>query len=87
MNLYLIKRSPDCYVCDTYAYAVVAAKSAGAAKCTHPAKGVVWKNKEWTKGGKEYGFDTWTSPKNIRPRLIGKAVKGTKAGMVCTSFN
>ena len=87
MNLYLIKRSPDVYVDDAYAYAVVAAESGMAAKHTHPTKGVVWKNRMWIKGGRDFGFDIWTNPKNVRTRLIGTAVQGTKAGMVCTSFN
>jgi hypothetical protein len=87
MNLYLIKRSPDCFVEDAYAYAVVAAETSEAAKYTHPLRGVVWREMGWSKGGRDYGFATWTNPKNVRPRLIGKAIKGTKAGMVCTFFN
>jgi hypothetical protein len=87
MNLYLIKRSPDCFVSDAYAYAVVAAESGQAARHTHPSRGVIWKNLAWRKGGRDFGFATWANPKRIRSRLIGKAVKGTKAGMVCTFFN
>jgi len=63
MNIYLIKRTPDRFVNDAYAYAVVAAESGLAARYTHPSRGVVWKNKVWSKGGKEYGFAIWTEPK------------------------
>lgn len=87
MNLYLIKRWPDRFVSDAYAYAVVAAKTGQAAKHTHPEKGVLWKNLRWSKGGRDYGFATWTDPSHVRPRLIGKAPAGRKAGIVCTSFN
>jgi hypothetical protein len=87
MNLYLIKRSPDCFISDAYAYAVVAAETGAAAKHTHPLRGVVWKNTGWSKGGKDYGFATWADPKNVRSRLIGTAVRGTQAGMICTFFN
>jgi hypothetical protein len=75
MNLYLIKRSPDCFVNDAYAYAVVAAETGEAAKYTHPSRGVVWKNMAWSKGGKDYGFATWTNPKNVRSRLIGTELR------------
>jgi hypothetical protein len=87
MNLYLIKRRPDRFVSDAYAYAVVAAETGEAAKCTHPARGVVWSNTRWSKAGRDYGLETWTIPTKVQFRLIGVAPKGTKAGIICTSFN
>lgn len=87
MNLYMIRRSPDLYISDAYAYAVVAAESGDDARHTHPDKGVFWKNHRWTKGGRDYGSDLWANPSSIRTRLLGKALLGTRAGPVCTSFN
>jgi hypothetical protein len=87
MNLYLIKRTPDYFVSDAYACAIVAAKDGQAAKHTHPVRGVIWRGESWCKGGKNYGLATWTEPGNVRPRLLGKAVRGMKAGIVCAFFN
>jgi len=87
MNLYLVRRSPDRYIADAFSSAVIAAETAKAARHTHPTKGVVWTKTTWTKGGRDYGFDIWTHPKNTRSRFLGTASVGTKAGMVCTSFN
>jgi hypothetical protein len=86
MNLYLIQRSPNRFVVDTFAFAIVAAETGRAARYIHPTKGVVWKDAMWVQGGREYGFDIWTNPSNVRSRLIGTAVEGTLAGMVCTAF-
>jgi hypothetical protein len=52
MNLYLIKRTPDYFVSDAYACAIVAAKDGQAAKHTHPVRGVIWRGESWCKGGK-----------------------------------
>jgi hypothetical protein len=87
MNLYVIRRSPDHFVSDKYAYAIVAAESGDAAKHTHPDKGVVWKNQRWTKGGRDYGSELWADPQKVRPKLLGIAKLGIKAGPICTSFN
>jgi hypothetical protein len=87
MNLYVIRRSPDRFVSDTYTYAIVAAESGDAAKHTHPDKGVVWKNNRRTKGGRDYGFELWTDPKRVPPRLLGTAILSLKCGPICTSFN
>jgi hypothetical protein len=87
MNLYLIQRSPNRYVEDTFAYAVVAAETGKAARHIHPTKGVIWQKTIWVKGGRDYGFDIWANPRNVRSRLIGIAMEGTEAGMVCTAFN
>jgi hypothetical protein len=87
VNLYLIKRSSNQFVADSFAYAVVAAETGKAARHIHPTKGVVWRKTMWIKGGKDYGFDIWTNPKNVRSKLLGTAIAGTLQGMVCTSFN
>lgn len=87
MNLYRIQRSPNRFIEDTFAYAIVAAETGWAARHIHPTKGVSWQKTMWVKGGREYGFDIWTNPSNVRSRLIGTAVEGTLAGMVCTAFN
>jgi hypothetical protein len=87
LNLYLIKRKADRFIEDTFAYAIVAAETGKAARHIHPTRGVIWRETMWTKGGRDYGFDIWTEPKNVRSRLLGLAVEGTMAGMVCTSFN
>ena len=40
MNLYMIRRSPDLFISDAYAYAIVAAETGDAAKHTHPDNGI-----------------------------------------------
>ncbi len=87
MNLYLIRRTHSRFVDDAFAYAVVAAETGKAARHTHPTRGVVWEGTMWTRLGRDYGFEIWANPKNIRSRLLGIAALGTKAGMICTSFN
>jgi hypothetical protein len=87
MNLYLIQRSPNRYVQDTFAHAIVAAETGRDARHIHPTKGVTWRKTMWVKGGRDYGFDIWTNPRNVRSRLIGVATEGTLAGMVCTAFH
>jgi hypothetical protein len=87
MNLYLIRRISNQFVQDSFAYAVVAAETGKAARHIHPTRGVIWQDTMWIKGGKDYGFDIWTNPKNVRSKLLGIATKGTLQGMVCTSFN
>ena len=57
---------------DTYDSAVVAAPDEQTAKA-------------WPLGG-EYSA-AWVTPKHVTVTLIGTAVRGTKAGVVCASFN
>jgi hypothetical protein len=87
MKLFVIKRSPDSYIADSFAFAVVAAENALAARYTHPARGVTWIDAHWSKKGKEYGFELWASPQKVNSRYIGQAAPGTKPGVICTSFN
>ena len=87
MNLYIIRRRPDRYIVDAFAYAIVAAETGEAARHTHPAKVVVWQDHAWTMAGKDYGFELWAHPLRVHARLLGLAASGTKAGTLCTSFN
>jgi hypothetical protein len=87
MNLYKITRSPNRFKYDTYASAVVAAKTEDQAKHTHPAKEALWMNNLWTVDGHPCGNETWASPSRVQVKLLGLATKGTKAGTICSSFN
>ncbi len=76
MNLYIISQEENNDY-DTFDSAVVAAETPEEAAMIHPTG-------EWTTG--PYGV--WaTSPKRVRVDLIGKAIKGTEAGVILTSFN
>ena len=77
MNLYLISQDKnDGY--DTYDSAVVVADNEEKARLTHPD----------SRGIKGVGlWITWTDPKNVAVELIGTAKPGTKAGVICASFN
>lgn len=74
MNLYLISQNKNSGW-DTYDSAVVAAKSAASAKKIHPNEYVNWDT------------HSWANPKQVEAEFIGKAKKGTKAGVICASFN
>jgi hypothetical protein len=78
MKLWLISQSVnDGY--DTYDSAVVAAETVEQAQATHPGQLSDW--------GDGY-FSTWArSPAEVTAVLIGDAVEGTQAGVVCASFN
>ena len=87
MNLYLIRRTHDTFIRDTFSFVIVAAMTGKAAKHTHPTKGVTWSRTKWIKGGKDHGFDIWTAPKYLRATLLGTASVGTVAGTVYTAFS
>lgn len=77
MNLYLISQNEDNDY-DTYDSAVVAAPSEDAARNTHPNG----RDEPWEK------YDGWCScPELVNVELIGTALEGTKAGVICSSFN
>ena len=77
MNLYLISQSQENGY-DTYDSAVVAAKTAKAARETHPSIALI--EPRWG--------DSWASnPKYVTAELIGKAKPKTEAGVICASFN
>lgn len=77
MNLYRISQDENSGY-DTHDSAVVTAISAKKAAATHP------------QSGGEFGsqFSTWaSSPDKVTVKYLGKAKPGTKAGVVCASFN
>ncbi len=73
MNLYLISQDVNTEY-DTYDAAVVAAASEKSAQKKHP-------------GGGGSDFGSWATPEKVKVKLIGKAVRGTKAGVILASFN
>lgn len=76
MKLYFISQEENVGY-DTYSDAVVAALNEEDARKTHP-NGEVWESDHWT----------WCkSPKQVKVRLIGDAIEGTKAGVICSSFH
>lgn len=79
MNLYLIEQSTNNEY-DTYSDAVVAAKTPKEAKNTHP------NNSGNPLTHEDYG--TWVDSADlVTAKLIGKAAKGIKAGVICASFH
>jgi hypothetical protein len=77
MNLYLIYQTENVDY-DIYDSAVVAAECGLQAQATHPS-----------------GFDgcfqdhdsNWCHAADVKVTLLGKAKAGTKAGVICSSFN
>lgn len=81
MNLYLISQPDSRVGYDTYDSAVVAATSAAAARKVHP--GGYTRDDAYAWGGHNWVSDL----KDVQVKLIGKAAPGTKAGVICASFN
>lgn len=80
MNLYLISQTVnDGY--DTYDSAVVAAKSPKEASRIHPGGQLYQKEID------DLNSSVWTAPDRVSVKLLGTAVKGQKAGVICASFN
>jgi len=77
MKLYLISRT-DSWSYDDYDSAVVAAPSEDIAKSIHPYVG--------HDGDEECSYG-WPSIDKVAVKLIGEAVEGTEAGVICASFN
>ena len=78
MNLYLITQTV-CNGYDTYDAAIVAADTPEQAANIHP-NGI---NIVSSRNSR-----TWAdTPNDVEVRLIGVAVGGTKAGVICASFN
>lgn len=75
MNLFLITQNENQNY-DTYDAAVVAAEDATQARWTHP-NGQAWD------GGKGY---SWASVEHVMAELVGEALPGTTAGVICASF-
>lgn len=91
MNLYHISAETKGY--DVYSDAVVAAKNEQAARETHPSEQfeLRWQNNRWewelSGGWTTYINDTWVNPDQVTVVKIGTAVKGTPAGVICSSFH
>lgn len=94
MNLYLLTQDEtDNY--DTYDMCVVAAETEAAAVRIHPHReGITYEVDETGRFFKEmfigvkYYTDEWaTNISGVTAKLIGKAVEGTEAGVICASFN
>lgn len=71
MNLYLLSQNINTGY-DTYDSCVVAAKNEDSARHISPSLHV------------EYD---WTTPDYVNVKLIGKAIFGTKEGVIISSFN
>lgn len=102
MNLYLISQTQN-QTYDTYDIAVVAAESENHARAIHPSGSdeiranmakdcwehyefVSAKNRKWIRV--DYFSDGWTKrPSDVTVLLIGTAVDGTSAGVICAKFN
>ena len=79
MNLYRLSQTDNCDY-DTYDSCVVAAKSEEDAKSIHPSG--------HDNISDDYRSYDWVDkPSLITCELIGAAVKGTKRGVICASFN
>ena len=76
MNIYLLTQDEE-FGYDTYDSVVVAAKTEEDAKSIHPCTILGWDSRgDWSK-----------SPEGVEVKLIGKAVEGTSAGVILSSFN
>lgn len=85
MNLYLISQeSNNTY--DTYDSAVVAAETEEAARMIHPGS-ILEKTRLADWNGKARDYDSWTDAEQVSVVLLGVAKEGTKAGVICASFN
>ena len=51
------------------------AESEEAARLTHPS------------GGEEYIDESWSAPEEVEVELLGEAIEGSHAGVVCASFH
>lgn len=78
MNLYLISQD-KLLDYDTYDEAVVAAETKEAARMMHP-NGAPW-------DGRAAKWPTWPDVEHVKVRLLGVAVEGTEAGVICASFH
>jgi hypothetical protein len=80
---------------DTYDSAVVAAETEDAARRWHPGEyffrdGKWWFARDGAQVHRDWSAHDWVEIPAVgvvAVRLIGEAVEGTKAGVVCASFN
>jgi hypothetical protein len=76
MNLYLISNVVNGGY-DTYDSAVVAAENPLSAQASHPSGCDEYNNYDYS----------WCNIQDVVVTLLGKAKAGTKAGVICASFN
>jgi hypothetical protein len=74
MNIYLISQYENTGY-STYDTAVVIAESEEAARLTHPS------------GEEEWIDESWSDPEDVEVELLGEAIEGSRAGVVCASFH
>ena len=90
MKLFYISRT-DATSYDEYDSAVVAAETEQDAQKTHPAGEYEWneETERWVRKSDRRSSDwgEWLDPKKVEVEYIGEAKKGTKAGVICASFN
>lgn len=80
MNLYLLTQQ-EANDYDTYDACIVAARDEESAKNINPGG-------DWGESHVSGFYGAWCSgPDKVTAKLIGKAVKGTAAGIVLASFN
>lgn len=70
MNIYLITQYENTGY-NTYDMAVVIAESEETARLTHPS------------GAEEWIEESWSDPEDVEVELLGKAITGSQAGVVC----
>lgn len=80
MNLYKISQDVN-YDYDTFDSAIVAAKNEEQARLIHPDGDKNWTGKQTRK------YDGWCDAEYVKVELIGKAIKGTKSGVILASYN
>ena len=81
MKLFLISQKQSNHY-DTFDSAVVAALTAEDAKAIHP-DGCGEPPSDWNNDG----WWDWAMPEHVHAEHIGRALKGTQAGVICASFN
>lgn len=74
MNLYHISQTANNDY-DTYSDAVVAAHTPSRARNMHPS------------GSNDPFNSTWVKPEDVTVKYLGKAKRGTKEGVICSSFH
>jgi len=78
MNLYHISQDVNHWY-DTFSDVVVAAETEDAARLTSPSDLC-----KWTKAD---DYSSWAKPEQVKVKLLGKALEGTEAGVICASFH
>ncbi len=83
MKLFYLSQSlVDGY--DTFSDAVVAAESCQEARQIHPnAECGLFENGQWP----DWHNDSWAPPDSVVVKLLGEAVEGIEAGVICASFH